>query len=192
MSHLDICNIASPVNIWWACTVSHVSFRHMKYRESCRHMPAHRVVSKYDKVMSMTKPWLIETWLWNMRHTFVIWDMTATHDCNTWLQHALQHTTLSYETYLCYMGHDSVSGILRVLLRSFAWLPHSYVCHDWFVWVTWPFMCVCVTRLDHMCDMTHSYMWLSCICDVDDSYVCHDVCMHHHHCDGKMWWDPVR
>ena len=51
-------------------------------------------------------------------------------------------------------------------------MPHSYVWHDKYIWVTWLIhMCgtthsyvrhdssICVTRLIHMCDMNHSYVW---------------------------------
>ena len=61
---------------------------------------------------------------------------------------------------------------------------HSYVWHDSFIHVTWPF--IYVTWLIHICDMTHSYMW-------HDSFIC--VTWLIHMCGvshSYMWRDSLQ
>ena len=165
MSHSHItCNTSQMMYVTYINESCHVSHTQMI------HVP--RIKELWEKYR--------ETNLFCSPANKYVWQSHPTYELVLPVLHSLYEKDTGKWVFFC----------SHVLIRCYCTLrdmTHSYVWHDsyvvWYDSYVWHDSCICVKRLIHMCDMTHSYLWhdsficvtwLINMCDMAHSYVWHD------------------
>jgi len=165
VTHSCVTRLIHMWHDWFICDITHARVTWLIHMWHDSFMCATRETWQ-DRACAT---WLIQTWAMTHSHVYVTWlihisyprDITRSRTCD------MTHSCMRDDSFIC----DSFIWLIH--MRA---MTHSYVWRDSFL---------CVTRLNHICDMTHPYAYAlslihtchlrqgtrSHMCDMTHSYV---------------------